>query len=333
MNAPKVDELDYIQFLIAAQRVFTCTEAATCQPEQDRPTAHDAFTRLLSRQPPDTAALWQEVQPLIEPHKGALLLDDSTLDKPYAKHMALVTPHWSGKHHRVVVGINLISLVWTDGEALLPCDFRIYDKPFGGQDKNTHFRSMLAAAKERGFAPAVVAFDSWYAGLENLKAVRGHDWHWFTRFKRNRLVNPDDTGNVPIETLLIPAEGRVVHLKGYGFVRVFRTVAPDGDAEYWATSDLSMSEAQRAEWARQAFGIGVYHRGIKQCCGIEKCQAQLEAAQRGHIQLALRAFVRLEEHWQQTGVSWYAAKADIIRTAIRAYLARPRYTLATDPTA
>src|SRR5713101_7403447 len=92
------------------------------------------------------------------------------------------------------------------------------------------------------------------------------------------------------------------------------------------------AEAERAEWARQALGIEVYHRGIKQCCGIEKCQAQLEAAQRGHIQLALRAFVRLEEHWQQTGVSWHAAKTDIIRTAILAYLARPRYTLATDST-
>ena len=114
---------------------------------------------------------------------------------------------------------------------------------------------------------------------------------------------------------------------------MFRTVAPDGDAEHWATSDLSMTEAERAEWARQAFGIEVYHRGIKQCCGIEKCQAQLEAAQRGHIQLALRAFVRLEAHWLRTGVSWYAAKADITRTAIRAYLARPRYTLAADPTA
>ena len=333
MNPPKVDELDYIQFLIAAQRVFTCTEAATCQPEQAQPPAHDAFTRLLSRQPPDTAALWQEVKPLIERQKGALLLDDSTLDKPYARHMALVTPHWSGKHHRVVIGINLISLVWTDGEALLPCDFRIYDKPFGGLDKNAHFRGMLATAQERGFAPERVAFDGWYAGLENLKAVRGHGWHWLTRFKGNRLVNPDDTGNVPIETLSIPLEGLEVHLKGYGFVRVFRTVAPDGDAEYWATSDLAMTEAQRREWARQAFGIEVYHRGIKQCCGIEKCQAQLAAAQRGHIQLALRAFVRLEAHWLQTGVSWYAAKADIIRTAIRAYLAQPCYTLASDPTA
>ena len=52
--------------------------------------------------------------------QGALILDDTTLDKPHARHMGLVTWHWSGKHQRVVQGINLISLVWTDGEALLP---------------------------------------------------------------------------------------------------------------------------------------------------------------------------------------------------------------------
>jgi hypothetical protein len=333
MNAPKVDELDYIQFLIAARRVFTCTEAATCQPEQAAPPAHDAFTRLLSRQPPDTAALWQEVKSLVQQREGALLLDDSTLDKPYAQTMALVTRHWSGKHHRVVQGINLISLVWTGDGALLPCDFRLYDRPVDGQTKNEHARAMLAEAHQRGFRPKVVAFDGWYASLANLKAIRGYDWHWFTRLKGNRLVNPDDTGNVPLAAVEIPPEGRPVHLKGYGFVRVFRTVAPDGDREHWATSDLAMTEAERAEWARQAFGIEVYHRGLKQCCGIEKCQAQLEAAQRGHIQLALRAFVRLEAHWLRTGVSWYAAKTDIIRIAVREYLAHPRYTLAGDPTA
>jgi putative transposase len=333
MNRPKVDALDYIQFLIAAQRVFTCTEAAACQPEQPEPPAHDAFTRLLSRQPPDTAALWQEVQPLIDLKRGALIVDDSTLDKPYSRQIGWVTYHWSGKHHRVVPGINLISLVWTNGDLTLPCDFRLYDKPFGGKTKNEHFQDMLAAAAGRGFVPALVLFDGWYASLPNLKAVRAQGWSWLTRFKGNRLVNPDDCGNVPVETLSIPPEGLEVHLKGYGFVRVFRTVAPDGDAEYWATSDLEMTAAQQEEGARQGFGIENYHRGIKQCCGIEKCQARSAAAQRGHIQLALRAFVRLESHWWNSGVSWYQVKAEIIRTAIRAYLANPRYVLPGDPTA
>jgi DDE family transposase len=333
MNAPKVHALDYIQFLLAAQRVFTCTEAAVCQPQQPDPPAHDAFTRLLARQPPDTVALWQAVKPLIQCDEGALILDDSTLDQPYAKNMAFLTRHWSGKHHRVVWGINLISLVWTDGEALLPCDCRLYDKPVDGWDKHRHARAMLAEAHRRGFRPRLVLFDGWYAALENLKAIRGYHWHWLTRLKANRQVNPENAGNVALATVPIPPEGRRVHLKGYGFVRVFRTVAPDGDAEYWATSDLTMSHAAREEWARQAFGIEVSHRGIKQCCGIEKCPAQTEEGQRGHIQLALRAFVRLEANWLETGVSWYQAKADVVRTAIRDYLAHPRYSLPSDATA
>jgi putative transposase len=55
MNPPKCDDLDYIHFLIAAQKVCTGTEAARCAPEGAHPPAHDAFTRLLQRQPPDGA--------------------------------------------------------------------------------------------------------------------------------------------------------------------------------------------------------------------------------------------------------------------------------------
>jgi putative transposase len=34
MNPAKCHELNYIHFKIAAQKVFTCTEAARCQPEE-----------------------------------------------------------------------------------------------------------------------------------------------------------------------------------------------------------------------------------------------------------------------------------------------------------
>jgi len=50
-------------------------------------------------------------------------------------------------------------------------------------------------------------------------------------------------------------------------------------------------------------------------------------AQRNHIGLALRAFLRLEIHCYRTGISWFEAKTSIIREAVRAYLAKPLYTL------
>ena len=142
MNPAKCDEHDYIHFMIAAQRVFNCTEAARCQPGDANAPAHDAFSRLLTIRPPDTGACGGRRRDWYR-NGGILVLDDSTLDKPYAGSIELVTRHWSGKHHRVGRGINLINMVWTDGRASIPCDFRVYDKPIGDKNKNEHFRDML----------------------------------------------------------------------------------------------------------------------------------------------------------------------------------------------
>jgi putative transposase len=328
MNRPKVREVDYIQFLIAAQRVYTCTEAAQCAPNSAQPPAHDAFVRLLHRQPPDTAALWHEVAPYVPPSCGLLILDDTTLDKPDARQMDLVTRHWSGTPHRVVAGIKLLTLLWTDGTACLPCDCRIYDKPLPtGNTKHEHFRAMLLTAKQRGFTPSLVCFDSWSSSLDNLKAVRAHGWTFLTRLKHHRLVNPDGNGNVPLDTVAIPSTGRVVDLKGFGFVQVLRTVAPHGNADYWATNKLTMRETEREAVAAQAWTIEAYHRGLKQCCGVERAQVRRAIAQHNHLLFAVRAFVRVEVHRLRTGVSWYSAKVALIRNAIRTYLAAPTLRL------
>lgn len=111
MNPAKVNESDYINFLIAAQKVYSCTEAERVQPESDHAAAHDAITRLLHRMAPSSDRLWQESQPQVQLNQGILVVDDSTLDKLYAEKMELVTRHWSGKHGRVVQGINLIGVI------------------------------------------------------------------------------------------------------------------------------------------------------------------------------------------------------------------------------
>lgn len=331
MNPPKCDEMDYINFLIAAQQVFSHVEAARTHPVEEQAPAHDAYTRLLKRLPPDSEMLWREVEPLIEREKGVLIVDDTTLDKPYASQMALVTRHWSGKHGRVVQGINLISMVWTDRDCRLPCDFRLYNKAQDGLTKNDHFQHMVQQAVARGFQPDLSVFDSWYSGLPNLKLLRRLGWHWLTQLKSNREVSIDRSGNRAIREVLIPPQGGLVHLKGYGWIKVFRTVGTNGDAEYWATSRLEMTVEEAAFYALDAWQIEVYHRGLKQFTGVERAQCRLEISQRNHISLAIRAFVRLEVYRLHYGVSWFEAKTSIIRSAIRHYLAHPTITL--QPTA
>src|SRR5688572_24775046 len=116
---------------------------------------------------------------------------------------------------------------------------------------------MLAVAEGRGFAPEGVVFASWYASLANLKAIRGHGWCWLTQRKANRLVNPAGPGNRPLGACAIAEGGTRVHRHGDGLILVFRIVAPDGDTEYWATSDLGTDELTRLKYAEWAWGIAV----------------------------------------------------------------------------
>jgi putative transposase len=325
MSHAKCRDSDYIDFLIATPRAASCCEAARSQPPAHDPPAHDAYTRLLTRLEPDPEALYREVEPLVDKTDGVLVLDDSTLDKLYAKAIEPVHRHWSGKHKSVVRGINPISLVWTDGDRTMPLDYRIYDKPKDGLTKNDHFRAMIDAAKRRGFSPRAVLFDSWYSGLENLKLVRACGWTFLTQLKVNRKVDLDRRGYRAVAAIPIPAEGAVVHLEGFGSVRVFKVVSRDGDVEYWATNDLAMGELGRLELAERCWAVEEYHRALKQCCNVERCQARSARAQRNHIGMAIRAFVRLSWHFYTTGISWYEAKAAIVREAVRAYRCRPLY--------
>jgi len=327
MNPAKCSEQDYINFLVAAQRVFSTVEAARSHPDGEQKPAHDAYTRLLQRLPPDSEALWTEVQGCVERDTGLLVIDDTTLDKPYASRMALVTRHWSGKQHEVVQGINLISLVWSDGDAAFPCDFRLYNKAEDGLSNNDHFRGLLETAKGRGFAPSWVAFDSWYSSRENLKLVREFGWDWLTRLKSNRQVSVQAGAQQTVSDLDIPASGLTAHLRGYGLVKLFRTVDPHGNAEHWASSRLNLTEAQRQVLAQRAWLIETYHRALKQFTGIERGQFRLERAQRNHIGLALRAYVRLEFQRWHARISILYSKLDIIRLAVRHYLAHPLYCL------
>jgi putative transposase len=327
MNPPKCNEYDYINFLMASPKIFSCSEAGRVQPDQENAPSHDSINRLLYRLSSDTDVLWHEAARFTDFRNGVLILDDSTLDKPYANKIEMVSYHWSGKHHSVVKGINLVTLLLTDGDTHIPCDYRIYHKEADNKSKNEHFREMLIKAEERGACPEYVLFDSWYSGLENLKLIRRLGWQWLTRLKANRSVNPDGKGNVALSEAGISEFGSPVHLKGYGFIKVFGITAKDGSTEYWATSDPDIDELRRIQLSDFSWKIEEYHRGLKQFCGVERSFVRLAKAQRNHIGLAIRAFLRFEIASLKTGISWFEAKIRIIRDAIRAYLVNPLYAL------
>jgi len=218
----------------------------------------------LHRLEPDPVTLWQEVEGQVERERGVLVLDDSTLDKPYARKMALVHRHWSGKHHAVVDGINLVTMVWTDGDAVVPCDWQVFHKPHDGITKNEHFAAMLLTARHRAFTPECVLFNSWYASVDKGRLVRDCGWRWLTEFKSNRKVNVNRTG--------------------------YRYVGSCAISETGTENDVGMGEMERLKYGQIRWRIEVYHRTLKQACHVEHAMVRAGRAQRNHIGLAIRAF-------------------------------------------
>ena len=105
--------------------------------------SHDSANRFLHRENYQPKDMFDEAAQDLCLVGGTLSVDDSVLDKPYSYSVALVDHFWSGKHHRVVKGINLVTLYYTDPAGRhMPLNFRICDKS-EGKTKNDYFREML----------------------------------------------------------------------------------------------------------------------------------------------------------------------------------------------
>ena len=277
--------------------------------------SHDSISRWLIEKHFQPRDVWNIAEPYVNKKAPCLLIaDDTVLAKTHSKKIDLVNYQYSGNAHDVIAGIGLVNMLWYDlnQENAVPIDYRIYDKDTDGKTKNHHFCEMLSLAKNRGITPDAVVMDAWYSSLKNLKSIRDHGWIWLTTLRKNRKVNR----NVSLEDLDIPDEGRQVHLRGYGWVTVFKFVAKHGRIDYVTTNMENPSYDRVKAIIVARWSIEVYHRELKQTCGIERCQARTGRAQRNHIFMSIAAWLdkhkrRLLEH-----ISFYQQDWEIIKPGI-----------------
>ncbi len=139
----------YVAFLLSEPNSASC-----CRLAEVMAISHDSVNRFLEREAYTPVELFMEVKAGLNLKGGTLSVDDSVLDKPYSQHMGLVGYYWSGKHHRTVKGINLITLYYTDPQGHhQPVNYRLYDKA-EGKTKNDYFQEMLAEVLSWGLEPS-----------------------------------------------------------------------------------------------------------------------------------------------------------------------------------
>lgn len=321
----KVTKELYCQFLICAQNNFTATEFSTHVSD----TAHDSITRFLATTKLTPKALWEYAAPFVTLKGGVLILDDTVLDHPYGKTIGLSQWQYSGTHHDVAFGIGVETLLWSTSSKLhehIPTDFRIYHPTDDGKTKNEHARDMLKTAKRRDIEPSLVIMDTFYASVDNLHLINNWGWVFVSGVKSNRIVFDIGDGKAKrfkVNTIDIPKEGRIIHLKDYGKVKLFKFIAPDSKVCYVITNNLTLSEDDVRDAYAVRWRVEEYHRGLKQTTGIENCQAQTKRSQRTHIFCSLFTFLALEKKRLEENITWYESKRRIIADSLSAYMRHP----------
>jgi len=277
--------------------------------------SHDSISRWLSSAKVQPKDLWEVAGKEIEGRSGVLAFDDVVINKSRSQKMELVNLQYSGTEHSVVKGIGVVNALWqTSKDDYTPIDYRIWNPPEDGKTKNDHFKDMLSSAKSRGLEPEMVVADSWYSSLDNLKSIRSHGWDWVMGLKSNRLVNKP---HIQICQLDIPDEGLKVHLKGYGWIKVFRFEGKNSRTDYIGTSRLDLTREQVKAYFERRWSIEVMHRELKQTCGLGRCQANSGRAGRNHIGLSFIALVRKHRRRRRDLSTPYRQDWDVIKPAIQ----------------
>jgi len=151
-------------------------------------------------------------------------------------------------------------------------------------------------------------FDAWYGSLKNLKSVRDHGWIWLTNLRQNRKVS--------LELLSIPKEGLEVHLRGSGWIRVFKFVAKNSRIDYLATKMENPTRSQIERIMHQRWSVEVDDRELKQTGGIQRCQSGSSRSPRNHICLSILAWLEKHRRRLQEKISFYTPDWNAIKGAI-----------------
>lgn len=300
--------------------------------------SHDSINRFLLRERYEPKDLFKMVMSIINLVGGILSVDDTVIEKLYSNPLCaeLIGYFWSGKYHKTIKGINLITLYYSDIQGnSVPINYRIYDKK-EGKTKNDYFQEMLIEVMSWGVKPRLVTGDSWYSSVANLKFLRNQKLGFLFGIEKNRTVSNEPGKYHQVSKLDIPAPGLITHLREFGVIKLFRKDFKKEDSRHYILyfpDEEILQKITRSEFVTihdTHWGIESFHRAIKQLCGLGKFMVRDSQAIKTHIFCSLQAFVRLEKMCsEKIIVNWYELQRNLFTKVIREYICDNLLTVCT----
>ena len=235
--------------------------------------------------------------------KGYLVLDDTTWQR-WTKKAEAVSFVWDSSIGKVVFGMSVVLLVWTDGKRKVPLGLRVWHK--GGKSKVELAAELLRQAQGRGLSPEFVLFDSWYAAGALLELIDGFGWRYIAATKRNRLFE-----GVRIGRYFKHRFGRAIG----GLRRLSHQILlVKNGRKFLISNEVSLTSKAIKQHYRFRQQVEETFRLLKQEFGWGKCRARSVKAQTAHLHLGLYALCLVQMKAENETV--YRFKQNLFRAAI-----------------
>jgi Transposase DDE domain len=301
----------YLMALLYFTRVSTCSAISECTAK----ASHDCLTRMLQGDWSGQTLLHLALRTLFTVAGGYLMVDDTVVEKPSARLLGEAAWVWSSKERKVVFGVSLVLLVWTDGHIRIPVGYRVWHK--GGLSKVDLALELLSYARNRlRCKPQFVLFDSWYPAKRLLKRLQDYGGYFVCQLKKNRRLD----GVALHASRLHPYWHAVGYLSGGLKVLVVRH-----RRKYYVTNRLTLTAKEVRAQYRKRQEVEEVIRVLKSQLSLEACQVGYRRrgtdparsqprAQEHHIVLCLVAYLVVERERLDQGMSWRKLKQRLILT-------------------
>lgn len=265
--------------------------------------AHDQLYRLLYNDFPYSRRLWEWFAVQLVGQKGYLILDDTTWQR-WTKKAEAVSFVWDSRVGKIVFGMSVVLLIWTDGKRKVPLGIRVWQK--GGKSKVVLAQELLRQAHVRGLSPDFVLFDSWYSSKSILHLLDDMKWKYICRAKRNRLFE-----GVKVGKRFRHRFGREIgKLRGVSHQIL---LVKDGQ-KFLMTNKIDFTSASIKRTYQNRQQVEETFRLLKQEFGWGKCRARSVQAQTAHLHLGLYALCLVQMKAKEETV--YRFKQNLFREAI-----------------
>lgn len=223
-----------------------------------------------------------------------LIIDDTVIAKPFSKELEILSWLYSSGDAKYLYGLNVVFVIWTDGNTRFPIGFKIWKKEDNKSRLDLAMEILKEAKRTLRIKPDYVLMDSFYGAAKLLKLIRKLKWHWIVKLKPNRLVD-----KVQVRDTFTYRYGNKVGKLSEGI----KALIVNDNGNYWASSDISLTSTAVKKLYRKRQLVEEFFKILKSELRIEGCSSRSEIAHINHICLTLIAFCKLEEFRVKMSIS------------------------------